>query len=376
MGRLVLIGAGHAHLHGIARLAAITACGHDVAVVAPGPFWYSGLATGMLGGRYDPSADRVEVAALVHDAGPRARFLADEATAIDPARRLVRTCGGAEVPYDVLSLDLGSRVRTDALPGLAEHGLPVAPVANLALLRSRLEGLLVASAGASVRVLVVGGGPSGCEVAANVAALAERRGGRSAVTLLSRNPRLLNGLPPGAGRAMGRALRRRGVAVRAGEGLDRVEPGVAVAASGERLAFDVLVVATGLRPHSLPGASGLPVDADGALIVDRHLSCPAYPEILGGGDGIAFEGRRLPRVGVHAVRQGPVLFANWRARLEGGPARGYRPQRRVLRILNLGDGNGLATWGPLHYRGRPALWLKDRIDRAFLARYHARTAPP
>jgi NADH dehydrogenase FAD-containing subunit len=373
MGRLVLIGAGHAHLHGIARLGAIAGRGHEVTVIAPGPFWYSGLATGMLGGRYEPREDCIDVAGLVHLAG--GRFVADEATRIDPTRRVVSTRSGLEVPYDVLSLDVGSRPRTGGVPGLEEFGLPVAPVGNLALLRAELEGRLNPTEIDPLRVLVVGGGPSGCEVAANVVALAERRGGRIAVTLLGRGPRLLPGLPAGAGRAMERALARRGIAVRTGEALARVEPGVAVCDPGETIPFNLLVTATGPEPPPLARASGLPTDADGALRVDRHLSCPAFPEVLGGGDAVAFAGRRLPRAGVHAVRQAPVLLHNWRARLEGRPPRAYHPQRRSLLILNLGDGTGLATWGPLHYRGRPALWLKDRIDRAFLARYHARTAP-
>jgi NADH dehydrogenase FAD-containing subunit len=66
-----------------------------------------------------------------------------------------------------------------------------------------------------------------------------------------------------------------------------------------------------------------------------------------------------------------VLLHNLGAVLDGDPLRRYRPQRRALLILNLGDGTGLATWGGFAWRGRAAFWLKDRIDRRWLASVRA-----
>ena len=63
--RAVLLGAGHAHLDAIRHARSFTSRGFELVVVAPGPFWYSGLATGMLGGEYSPEEDQVDVARLV-----------------------------------------------------------------------------------------------------------------------------------------------------------------------------------------------------------------------------------------------------------------------------------------------------------------------
>src|SRR5947209_4469363 len=60
-GRVVLLGAGHAHLDAIRHARSFTRRGFDLTVVAPGPFWYSGLATGMLGGEYAPEDDQIDV---------------------------------------------------------------------------------------------------------------------------------------------------------------------------------------------------------------------------------------------------------------------------------------------------------------------------
>jgi NADH dehydrogenase FAD-containing subunit len=91
------------------------------------------------------------------------------------------------------------------------------------------------------------------------------------------------------------------------------------------------------------------------------------PNVFGGGDCIAFAPRPLPRIGVHAVRQAPVLLHNLAASLDGRPLRAYRPQRRALLVLNLGDATALATWGPFVWYGHAAFRLKDRIDRRWLA---------
>jgi NADH dehydrogenase FAD-containing subunit len=80
-------------------------------------------------------------------------------------------------------------------------------------------------------------------------------------------------------------------------------------------------------------------------------------------------------VGVYAIRQAPVLTANLEAALDGRPPVPFRPQRRYLAILNLGDGTGLATWGGLWWHGRAAFRLKDLIDRRFLAAHRTPAAP-
>ena len=78
---------------------------------------------------------------------------------------------------------------------------------------------------------------------------------------------------------------------------------------------------------------------------------------------------RLPKAGVYAVRQGPVLAHNLKAHAAGRPLRAYRPQRDFLSLLNLGDGRAIAVkWG-FSAEGGWAWRLKDAIDRRFVRRY-------
>ena len=72
---------------------------------------------------------------------------------------------------------------------------------------------------------------------------------------------------------------------------------------------------------------------------------------------------------MYAVREGPVLDANLRARLAGRPLRRYRPQHDFLSLLNLGARHALAAkWG-LVATGRWVWRWKDHIDRRFVERF-------
>jgi NADH dehydrogenase FAD-containing subunit len=141
--------------------------------------------------------------------------------------------------------------------------------------------------------------------------------------------------------------------------------------SGESVPFTTCVWATGARAHELFATSGAAVDAQGYLAVEDTLRSPSHPELFAAGDCAGFtSGQHVPKAGVYAVRQGPVLSANLRAALTGkGPLRPYVAQSGFLSLLNAGDGTAVAAWKGLALHGR-AMWrLKDAIDRRFMARF-------
>ena len=362
----VLLGAGHAHLYTIQRAAEFRRRGFALVLIAPGPFWYSGLATGMLGGTYPPEQDQIDVSALVRAGG--GRFVPGQASRIDAARQVVTLEGGEEVAYDALSINVGSE--TAALPGTANDApnvYAIKPLEQLWRLRRDLE----AAGRAPRRVVVVGGGASGGEVAMNVRAQLARLGATdSEVVLLAAGERLFGQFAPSVARQAARLLHARGVRVHLRAHVARVEGGAVVTHAGERFPYDFLVNATGLKPPGWLRASDLPTDEAGALRVNRFLQAVDHPAIFGGGDCVAFEERPLAKIGVYAVREAPCLFHNLLASLRGGKSaslRAFEPQRSFLLILNVGGGKGFAVWRRFCWHGRAAFWLKDFLDRRFLA---------
>ena len=360
--RVVLVGTGHAHLFSLKRVADFTRRGFEIVVIAPEDFWYSGLATGMLGGHYAPEQDQVDVEAVVRRGGEGARFIRDRVTAIDPGGKSLRLASGGTLGYDVLSLNLGSETRP--FPGENERVFPLKPLRNLWRLRQALEA--ARAAGEKPRIVVAGGGASGCEIAANVRALL---GAGAEVIILARGDDIAPAFPPRTAAALLRWLKSRGITVRGDSAVSHLDENVAVTKNGQRQAFDYLVNATGLHSPAILAETGLPVSGRGELLVDECLRSTGDPCIFGGGDCVRMRDHELAKIGVYAVREAPVLFHNLLATLEGRPLRAFHPQRHFLLVLNLGGGFGLASWRSFHWLGRAAFWLKDRIDRAFLARY-------
>lgn len=353
---LVFAGGGHAHVYSLKKTAELVSSGHEVVLVNPSPYlYYSGMATGVVSGRYAPDEDRIDVRRLAESGG--GRFVEGKVERVIPEERVLLLESGEYVPYDAVSFCLGSETK-DAVPGL-EGALPVKPIVNLLKLREMIQKRRVPD------LLVVGGGAAGCEVAAN-AACAMREG---AITLIESGPDLLDFAPKKARRMMLSHLRSVGVNVVLNAKVVAVEHGATVLDDGRKITADLVVTATGVSPSGIFARSGLATGDDGGLWVDHYLRSVGDEHIFGGGDAVSFRGESLPRFGVYAIRQGPVLFHNLRAALEGASLKPFEPRKNFLYILNLGDGTGLAVYGALVWRGRSVMRLKNYIDGRFVKSY-------
>ncbi|MBZ9568998.1 MULTISPECIES: FAD-dependent oxidoreductase [Modicisalibacter] len=368
--RVVLVGAGHAHLHLAANVDRLIARGAHVTLVTPGAFWYSGMASGMLGGDYRDDEDRLDPTALMRARG--GDVVQDRVVSIDRRQRRLHLANHEPLAYDLLSLNLGSEVYRPSR--LAPPGTPdvwaAKPVHRLWQLRQQLESTLATSA-PPPRLAVIGGGPTGVELTANLLALFERYGRSPRVTLVGNDARLLPGAPRGAGRWVARRLMRRGARLELAASAMAWEPGTLHLDDGSQVAADQLLLATGLVAPELIATLDLPQDAHQGLAITPALHSPDDPRLFAVGDCAWLASAPYPKLGVFGVRQAPVLLANLEARLSDEPLQPFHPQRRYLSILNLGDGRGLALRGRLWWRGRSALWLKRHLDHRFMATYRA-----
>lgn len=362
--RLVFAGGGHAHLYSLARTGELVRRGFEVVLVDPSPhLYYSGMATGVISGAYAPDEPRIGVRRLVEAGG--GKFIQGRVEVIRTGNRELVLDTGETVPYDAASFCLGSEVVFGTATREADV-VRVKPVWGLGAVRRRL---LAFDGDRAQRVLVVGGGAAGCEVAANALALLDRSGLEGSLTLVHEGESLLPEAPKRARTLILRFLRERGAKVLTNTAVTYLGSGAARTDRNQELFYDLAVLAVGASPPKLFRASGLPVGEGGGMWVDRHLRSVGDERLFGGGDCVAFGGEPLPGLGVFAVRQAPILFRNLQAVSNGGRLLEHKPQKRFLYIISLGDGTGLAIYGSFAWRGKLSWWLKHRIDEKFVEEY-------
>jgi len=143
----------------------------------------------------------------------------------------------------------------------------------------------------------------------------------------------------------------------------------AVLSDGSKLRFDFAFMAVGVQPSEIFKASGLATGAQGGLLVNDYLQSVAFPELFGGGDCIDMQVRSPAKVGVHAVRQNPLLKHNLLVALEGGQMRTFKPSEDYMLILNLGNNKGVLKKRNWVWDGWFSFLLKDYIDRRFMRRF-------
>lgn len=362
MGKhLVIVGAGHAHLTVLKNLKEFKNSSHDVTVVSASPLhYYSGMGPGMLSGIYRPEEIRFNVKKMSEDRG--AAFVEDKVVKIQPDERKIVLLSGNEIGYDVISFNTGSFVPLEDQMHADEAVITVKPIENLLKARRKIIEALKERA---LKITVVGGGPTGVEMAGNLDRLVRNEGGRCRITLVA-GTHLLSQSKGSVRRRVLNSLSRRNVKVIEGARVAAIDGRAVKLSDGGVLESDVIFMAVGVRPSLLFEDSGLPTGPDGGMLVNQFLQSVSYPEIFGGGDCISFEPQPLVKIGVYAVRQNPILLHNLLNTLNGDALQRFVPQKTVLLAFNMGDGTAVVEWHSLVWGGKLGFALKNYIDRKFM----------
>ena len=376
---IVLAGGGHAHVEVVRRFGMIQEPGVRLTLVsAPVDTPYSGMLPGCLAGHYGFDDAAVDLRRLCRFAG--ARLVVDRAAGIDSAARHIRLAGRPPLPYDLLSIDIGSTPETGGIAG-AEIAIPLKPVPAFLERWCAVEELALKRRGA-IRVVVIGAGAGGVEAALALHYRIQKklkqlenkeiqRPELPRFMILSMTPEIMPGHAAGVRRRVLAALRRKGIAIETGETATAIEEDRVLCASGRAFGHDAAILATQGGAAPWLRETGPDTDAHGFLKIGPTLQSVSDPRIFAAGDCAAFDGAPLPKSGVYAVRQGPVLADNLRRAARGEPLQPFRPQRRVLALISLGEKRAVASKGVFAAESDWVWRWKDRIDRRWMARYDA-----
>ncbi len=324
------------------------------------------------------------------------QVLLAEATGVDAANKRLLLNGGA-LDYDVLVLATGSRHHYFGHPEWEAHAPGLKTIEDALEIRRRLllafetaERLGTGEASEPwMTFVVVGGGPTGVELAGAIAEMARHtlapeftsiRPADARVILLEALDRVLPPYPPSLSEAARRSLQELGVEVRTGvavEGIDEDGVTVSTGKATERIASRTVLWAAGVVATP-PGAAlsallGAEADRAGRALVQPDLTVTGHPEVFVIGDLASVEqgGKALPAVAPVAMQEGDFIARAIRRRIEGKPA-GRFQYRSLGMLATIGRSRAVADFGVFRLSGFPAwaAWLGVHILK--LARFENR----
>src|SRR5437762_6461528 len=372
---VVLVGAGHSHvtvlrMFGMRPLAGVRFTLISREVHTP----YSGMLPGLIAGHYGFDDAHIDTGPLARFAG--VRLYQDEVIDLDLDGRRVICRSRPPVPYDLLSLNIGSTPNTAGVPGASEHAIPVKPIDGFLRRFEALQTRVLARKGRAA-VALVGAGAGGIELLLAVEhrlRQAVRHAGFDAgglsFVLISDVPNILPSFPAAFRARFHSILAARGIAVVTGAPVTAVETGRLRLAGYGPLAADEILWTTQAAPSRWLAKAGLPLDARGFLKVDSTLRVIGQDDVFAAGDTIAFADRQLPKSGVYAVRAGPALADNIRRALTGRSLRRFKPQREALYLVSTEERHAVGTRNGIVVEGAWVWRWKDWIDRRFMRKYN------
>jgi len=272
-----------------------------------------------------------DIAYSIRGAIPGVDFRRGDVVRIDSERKTLRLEDGAVLPFDELILATGSTGTTFGVPGVEEHALQMKTMNQAREIRSRLLNAYEEIENGHrpkehLRVVVVGGGPTGVEVTGAVAEL-QRSMKRefpdlaefASVTLVEAGPRLLPMFSEKSSAHAKGELEKLGARVMVDAAVDRMYPADVHLKSGEVLNAGTIVWAAGVAAHEQWATLGL-ADRANRLRVDASLQLTEGVWVIG--DGAALEGpdgRALPMIAPVAMQMGIHVGKQIKAKAVGKP---------------------------------------------------------
>lgn len=348
------------------------------------------VATGSL----SPAEIATPLRKIFHD-DKRVHVLLGEATAIDVERKRVRVTSPLpdvdplEVPFDTLIVAGGSSYSYFGHEEWQSLALEVKSLDSALEVRGRILGAFEAAEFEAIpekrtswlTFVIVGAGPTGVEMAGQIAELARDTLPREfrvvnpaagQVMLVETADRVLPSFAPSLSRSARRSLERLGVTLLTGHTVIDVQSDhVAVASSdGSRTSIPTRTVvwAAGVTASPLAallgGATGADIDRSGRVLVEADLTLPGHPELVALGDMVRVrdadsgEARVLPGVAPVAIQQGKYAGRLVRARLKDQTSRPFHYRDKGT-LATIGRARAVADLRGIRLSGFPAwvTWL-------------------
>jgi NADH dehydrogenase len=312
---------------------------------------------------------------------------------VDFDAKQVLTAEGGRFGYDYLILAAGATTATFGIPGVEEHSFPLKNMPDALQLRAHLLGQFELAdndpseiAKGALTVVVVGGGPTGVEMAGAIHELFKHvlvhdfpdlDINQARVVLLEATDHLLAPFHPSSRQHALDTLRKREVEVRLGQAMERVTPDEVVLKDGTVIPTRTLIWGAGVRAHPLADILGLEQTRGSRIVVGEDLAVPGRPEVFvvgdlaGAGDG---KGGLLPQVAQPAIQEAKHAALNIERTLKGEPRTGFAYKDKGI-MATIGR-NAAVTELPngARFKGVLAWYMWLVLHLAYIVGFRSRVA--
>lgn len=362
--KILLLGAGHAHIQILHLLAHVDRSLFELTLISNHMYSsYSGMIPGYLAGQYEKSELQFDLQKICDRYDYT--FVLGEAILLQASENNLQISDGTIHKYDICSINIGIKPKNIPCADNSQTGLIyLKPISELLSIWDQI----LASHLKPSRLTIIGGGAAAFEIA--VACRLRFSDLNIQVQIISGKNKLLHEENKRTQNQARQSLKKLHVEIIEGVHVEKILPDQLLLSDGRLLPRQLCLVGTSAEAPQIFRDSQLPINLSGFIQVDEYLNVIGLRNIFATGDCSHFTVQPLPKAGVYAVREGPILAKNIISLLENKKNLvAYIPQPHFLKILVSGKDQAIATYKNLTFHGWLAWRLKKFIDKTFMSKF-------
>lgn len=293
----------------------------------------------------------------------RVTIIVDDAVKLNRRTKTLRLKSGKKLDYDAIVFALGNVTNYFNIPGMEEYSFGIKSLKEAEKLKHHLHEIMMDPIHRNDHYVVIGGGPTGVELAGALPAyikhLRKQHGvrGRSKpkVELVEAAPRLMPRMPESVSRTLAKRLRRLGVRLHFKKPV-QAESADTLLLDGKPIRTKTIIWTAGLANNPFFKNNGFMLAENGRVQVDQLLQ--AWPGVFVIGDNADTKYTGMAQT---ALTDAKFVADNLKRHAEGKSPLAYKPKRPVY-ITPVGKNWAVVVWGKVHIYGRLGWWLRKAAD--------------
>lgn len=286
----------------------------------------------------------------------------DKVTSIDKAARIIKTASGKKYDYEAVILSLGVTTNYFGISGLAEYSFGIKTLADAEELKAHLHKQLCTNREYDVNYVVVGGGPTGVELAGAlpgyIRSIAKDQGLRKRiihVDLIESSPRLVARMPKDVSRSITKNLRKNGVRVFTNTAV-QAQTADALMVNNKPIRSHTVIWTAGVANNSFFKEQDFQLTRGGKVRVDQFLQAEAGIYVIGDNADTPYSGMAQT-----AIHDGKFVAANLQRIANKQDPRPYVAKKPIY-VLPAGPHWAAVMWGKVRIYGWPGWLLRSAAD--------------